>query len=1665
MHRLVTIVLAIICSPLLLEAADTFMVRPPGDAASLQLHAFGSQFPVRVSDIQPSEKLTVFVQLDNMPQTDWERVKTALGALRAATAQTGSFRLLVANGGEPQEIKWKTAAQFSAEVRKLTPNSINDGSADWSADARLIESLPKGIEDWESFLLIAPPRSIQNPELREYVHALALHRLKINRFRLSFWPSSNESESIWRNVVESSCGEILSIDEPPPAWLTRLKSPGCQILSFDAPEIPSGFVPYRARLFSGANPVWERPGMLVGASSQPAQVEKYSELLNHFSTAQTAFKANEGDVMRDALQLVLQVNPMHIPALRLAADVYKMQRDWTTSFRLLESLALTSPTNADLLRELGDFQFELKNWTESEKYFQRSLRLLPQQPGTLERVSVIREQLGDVSGAATYVARMIELAPQKTDLHLRHARLLDKAQQSTAASVSFEKTLELDPNLDDVRIRLIEIYKDTERPARLAELLSSRTSTIGNDLTLRMRYAEVSEKMERPQEALNFYTLATKSDPNHEPAHFGRARLLYGADRRGEAYEAVVAGLGADPKSLRLHLMKIDHLEQDDRLFEVRAAIREASEMLSNEEPILRRLAKENDIFGSKAGETYERWAVAMERARHPEDEIRQALERGLLVALRDDEREVAARISQKLTRLGTPGSSLRLDIDASGQAASTIAVPGGIKGMAQAVEVEPHVSSQRFLEEYGRAILRTNTRAPDHREAFRNRLQLYARTVQRLKSLGRSTGDATELTIDLQTNAGIDRAERVLDLLGWRIRQSRNTFLVEVGTDEEAALRQTFGSSLGIDELQMKTRLEQRQTFMFRIVDERAPIIFDEQFWFASILKEPRPRRSLLEEMLENPAIARLYIGLTGMNSETQRAILQAVEPDQLLKRSARLAVYGSSIAIENGRIMLPGGVEATTAWSKLVEASPARAGQFLGNLIRMDDGKMLAYYYSIAVLSPDHQRFFTRTPQRLSAFYKVFPFEDEANLEKNIFGRREDAFTRMARELPLDSEGSVLFPGSERVWTVAKGSSDDISDVERLVKRVRRTNSPDDEDEILLKMLDRWNEVARRRVNQIENFLSVARIDAHRKDPMDELMALTLSQMFGKYQSVFPYFTALQSLNGNQITEFGKAAQRIENLKETELNTALGDFHALIKLLVLLKESGKLPEPKATELFSFVSGKFAGAKTYEGLSAATFDSIERILAEAGKTPNENVDDFLLRALAGNPQTKEFSFDGITYSVDVAGRNAQRMRDVLRLQSISSLEILLKVYAAAQLMVRRPDASALPDIEGYASKLLEIREAPEDRLSGKLREALIVARPAEVMKIVADLKKELAKKKPSKNIPKLAAALIEELHPFLKTTLVGWIYAYYFSPQDLAIANDRYLVRRHVFFEELGEDYWPETRTGTSNGSYLLGGFAQMATGLAPMAKVNVEAAQSLNTIGPQERVAVAQLAAVRSVPWNQVAERSVHLVALKLRLAREFVVRAAVDGKLRLELARATIGLIGPRRRFDLLQSLAGADTSGALDQLSNTDLLFLADALAGSSASANAGGPVHKALERETRIVSWEQSNYFGGLHPMTDGCAFPHLARLAPYEEYEPLQLPDPLAERLSDILLYVAESADRIGLPVQALALLTEPAVRQFSAQVKMSSISDWRSALQAMRAIDAGALIPFIEKN
>jgi hypothetical protein len=1102
----------------------------------------------------------------------------------------------------------------------------------------------------------------------------------------------------------------------------------------------------------------------------------------------------------------------------------------------------------------------------------------------------------------------------------------------------------------------------------------------------------------------------------------------------------------ADENSVKFQLIKIDLLEQEDRILEWRNAIREASELFPEDEAVLRRLARVSDLFGNHGGEAYERWAAAMERVGKPATEILPVLERGLIVALRDGEGESADRLAEKLTRFGyTHLPSVKPSVPGR----STIVVPGGIQGLAEAVGIDQAVPPSRFVAEYSRAVLQRGLE-PD-REKFRNRVRLYEQTVQSLKTFGRENNDGMAISIDIRTNEGFDRAQKVVGLLGWRIVRSKTNVLLEIALDGDAPVRQTFASALGVDELSMKNRLEGGQTFTFQIHDERVPVIFDEAYWFSTILGEPRPRRSLLKEMLENPQAAHLYIGLSSMNDETQRAVVGSINPDELLKQSQRLYFYGSSIAIEDGRIVLPGGDQAVGAWNELAGMRPDNPGEFIKNLFRKDKGKLLAYYHALAVLPQDHQSFFTCTPERLSAFYKAFPFEDEVNQIRNI-DRREGAFVRMARELPLDHDGNILFPGSERVWT----------------KRNRPASSPDAEDEILLSMLDQTSMVAGRKMSAIETFLAVARIDAHRKQPMDEVMALTLSQMYTKYRAIFPYFAALSSLNGDEVTAFVRAAERIEKVDPAEMNTVLGEFHSLIQLIIMLKEAGKLSDQKSAELFSFVAGKFAAATTTVDFTQATFDSVENILGVAGKPQAQDADAFLLRAFSGDSAPLEFWLDGRLHSVDLPLKKKKRISEVLRLQSISPLDALLRTYSAAQSLTRAPKASALAEIELNAPKLLEVTEAPQDQLPSSLRAGIMMEKPAEVIRTIGNLKKGFSIEQPSKEIPKLATRLIEELNPFLKTTLVGWIYAFYFSPQDLAITGDRYLVRRHKFYDHGRKQYWMETlptRDLGSTGSYLTGGFAQMATAVASMAKTKVEVTDSITINATADPVVTAGLATVRSVPWNQVTERSMHLTALKLRLGREFVVRSAFDDELRKELGRATIGLLGLRRRFELLQALGQSDVSGALSQLSNADSFFLADALSISPLGKRAQSILADAIARETIVVQTDQVGYFGGMHPRTDGCAQPHFARLAPYEEYENLLPVDPLAERLSDILLYAADAADRLGLPVQGLALLAEPVVQQFSMQVRMSHNTDWQSAIEAMRSIDLIPLIPVLDKN
>jgi hypothetical protein len=80
-------------------------------------------------------------------------------------------------------------------------------------------------------------------------------------------------------------------------------------------------------------------------------------------------------------------------------------------------------------------------------------------------------------------------------------------------------------------------------------------------------------------------------------------------------------------------------------------------------------------------------------------------------------------------------------------------------------------------------------------------------------------------------------------------------------------------------------------------------------------------------------------------------------------------------------------------------------------------------------------------------------------------------------------------------------------------------------------------------------------------------------------------------------------------------------------------------------------------------------------------------------------------------------------------------------------------------------------------------------------------------------------------------------------------------------------------------------------------------------------------------------------------------------------------------------------------------------------------------------------------------------------LSPYEDYENFRFADAMSERLSHLLLDLAAEMDRIGIPAEALAVLGEPAIREWARNARMNDRDDWMAALEGVSQIRLPQLI------
>jgi hypothetical protein len=197
---------------------------------------------------------------------------------------------------------------------------------------------------------------------------------------------------------------------------------------------------------------------------------------------------------------------------------------------------------------------------------------------------------------------------------------------------------------------------------------------------------------------------------------------------------------------------------------------------------------------------------------------------------------------------------------------------------------------------------------------------------------------------------------------------------------------------------------------------------------------------------------------------------------------------------------------------------------------------------------------------------------------------------------------------------------------------------------------------------------------------------------------------------------------------------------------------------------------------------------------------------------------------------------------------------------------------------------------------------------------------------KGSHDLQCLATDFTGLLNPHVQVTLLGWAYAFYFSPRDLILASDPWFVRRHQFFDASSgkETIWAPTQVCSyvSGGSYLSGGLAQIAATAGEVGLVGRDAGGSVGSDTASSKMAAMQLASLRSIPWAAVDEHGPRQLALKSLFGRELLAEAIRNPEVQAELSEPLLHLIG-LRRAKVYQALANHP---AFRLLSISDLIWV-------------------------------------------------------------------------------------------------------------------------------------------
>ncbi len=1641
----------VICTP---ASASSALLRSNGPAPTdlAPVKAYGGAVQATITPVRPSGSLTVVLLTDAMDPAILEGLKTDLVAVFDGL-HGRSFRLAVIHDGVIDvSAPVLSRAKLQTVLRAITSLAATSASAASPLDV-VVSNVQQLGSKWSQVLLVGDFPGLGR-EGKDYTSAVLLRAFAAQQLRVSWFPLT-PADDAWLPLFQATGGAIVkgSLAE----YLPQLDDAGQSFTRIEwTPSSPaSGFVVFQALISDlQEKPLLSVPDIATSAAATQPTIQAYSAMEKHLIEAANLVTSPElSDSQKEQVRTLLSgafaVNPLEPAALTTAIVFDEKLHDFAGAITHATSLIEVHSHDGDAYAALGHALFLGSEPDRADTALQHALSMNAHTVQVNEDLARIRVARGDDKGALPYLDEALHLDAKRQDLWFFQAKTAGRLCDSGLAMHSYEAGLDLGgENLAEV-LSLLKLYVIAKDDAKANGLIDLTISALSPDVHLRSEFATGLDELQQSRAALLAWKRVLEVQADSEPAHYRIAGLLLEAGDAAAAEKEAAVGLETSPKSGRLYIARADALQKLGQRYAAREVLMHGLNAAPEPE-VLARFASMQDPFGSGSSDAYAQLAEALPAAATTRVDV---LQRGFVVSLRDGDLKRAEYFAKSLNTSGHPEFQRLLSTEAAADTGTVI--PGGIEALAFAAHAKEGIPRERFFVEYCRALVDQAMNKPlNGKNPVLEDIEQHFERINDLEALGRRDGNRVLITLSLAKKQDRHATDKALNIIGIKLHASKGEVEVSRGEKKSATEKQETASALALDEVGIQEALQAGKSYELEIRDEWVPVYPDEKIWRQAFYPKKSQPGTFPLELLHNPKMARLYIGLSSLDRKTIAELLSAVPLTTLAdKYSELLYLFAPAMALQGTHAVVAGGVQAEPLWAQLVGANPAQPGAFFRNLLERDNGKLLAFFFDVSQLDLRHQMFFTATESRLSKFYKLLA--DSQEMQHGPTLERRNSFAEFLRSIPIDEQGHLDFPGSPEVWIVATGTSASDSKTAKLLKKVSKVAAPAVEDEVLLRLARTRYKDSGIKHSELENFLAVARIDAHRKTPLDEESALLLAQHFAEASAAYPYFDDLSDLSSGDFRQFFAAIDHIKTHSSLEANFQIGEFQALIEWICLFQRRQVISQQDATKLFRYLCERFSSAESEAAYAEASLDTAHSILDRCNLNPKENSADAKLRACL---------------IADASSTDDQRVRDyaaLFELQEIPALEPLYAFDQAARKL--SADGSATDQIgimEKAAASLPAIDLAKHAKVPGKEKDELQAYDPAPLKKELDDLRQKVAKRKPNpKDIAKLSQELLAHLEPQVNAALAGPIYAFFLRPSDLVVSEDPLLLRKHRYFNFVEGNAYHQAFVAESDfykqseglGSYFVGGFAQFPIAVGSAARVGWKAAS-----GTEDAVG-AEIAAIRSTSWERLKESDQRLIGLRILVAREWIVQSARNPDVLLALREETVGLLSLARRADLLNSIAANSWSKTWDSITLPDLFHLG----GKYLQRFSADPWSSPVTQELRAVAAENDgsrlNIFGRVPYHAFGCAHTHILLDAPYEAYELHLFPVDLAERAAEFKLFLAFRADNLGVAPNTLGQAAEPLAAKAFRSAHLTDTRDWRSLLTAYASVSAKDLQQALE--